>query len=136
MSFVKYSTGRLLVPTLTGPLYRQYLRVKLCPGDGTIRYAPVHHLVLEAFVGPRPEGMNGLHWDDDAMNNQLDNLRWGTDSDNQQDRVRNGRHYNTEKTECIHGHPFSPDNTYVKKNGARNCKTCRKEAAERRKRGR
>jgi hypothetical protein len=51
----------------------------------------VHHLVLEAFVGPRPKGMECCHWDDDATNNRLSNLRWGTRLDNMQDRIRNGR---------------------------------------------
>jgi HNH endonuclease/NUMOD4 motif len=52
----------------------------------------VHHLVLEAFVGPRPEGMEALHWDDDPSNNHLINLRWGTHSENVHDSVRNGTH--------------------------------------------
>ena len=51
----------------------------------------VHCLVLEAFVGPCPDGQEGLHWDDDASNNNLENLRWGTRSDNLYDAVRNGR---------------------------------------------
>lgn len=53
----------------------------------------VHHLVLEAFVGPCPAGQVGLHWDDEPSNNFLENLRWGTRSDNYADYVRNyGRH--------------------------------------------
>jgi hypothetical protein len=38
----------------------------------------VHHLVLEAFVGPCPEGMECLHGDDIPDNNILSNLQWGT----------------------------------------------------------
>jgi len=38
--------------------------------------------VLEAFVGPAPEGHEGLHGDGDPANNRLDNLRWGTRSEN------------------------------------------------------
>jgi len=51
----------------------------------------VHVLVLEAFVGPCPDGCEGLHWNDDPANNYLSNLRWGTRSDNLHDAVRNGR---------------------------------------------
>lgn len=33
----------------------------------------------------------------------------------------------TNQTHCIHGHPFSVENTYVvKSNGARQCVTCRR----------
>lgn len=45
----------------------------------------LHHLVLEAFVGPRPEGMIALHKDDDPTNNKLSNLRWGTRKENAKD---------------------------------------------------
>jgi hypothetical protein len=47
-------------------------------------------LVLEAFAGPRPDGMDALHRDDNPTNNRFDNLRWGTRSDNLFDAVRNG----------------------------------------------
>lgn len=50
----------------------------------------VHHLVLEAFVGPRPAGMQGCHRDDDPRNNALDNLRWDTPAGNKSDAVRRG----------------------------------------------
>jgi hypothetical protein len=42
-------------------------------GQKVPRY--VHHLVLEAFVGPRPEGLVCCHWDGDPGNNRLENLR-------------------------------------------------------------
>lgn len=62
-----------------------YLRVSLCDG-----LAYVHHLVLEAFVGPRPDGMLGLRYDDDPENCTIGNLRWGTFSENAEDAKRNG----------------------------------------------
>jgi hypothetical protein len=49
----------------------------------------VHSLVLEAFKGPRPSGMEALHWDDNKSNNALSNLRWGTVYENQADMARN-----------------------------------------------
>jgi hypothetical protein len=54
------------------------------------RRAHVHWLVLEAFVGPRPRGMLGLHKNDIKSDNDLENLYWGTPSQNMQDRTRNG----------------------------------------------
>lgn len=53
----------------------------------------VHKLVLEAFVGPRPDGMEGCHGDGDATNNRLENLRWDTHQSNTLDSVRHGTHH-------------------------------------------
>lgn len=51
----------------------------------------VHRLVLEAFVGPCPEGMEACHGPDQSpLNNRLENLRWDTPANNQADRVANG----------------------------------------------
>lgn len=50
----------------------------------------LHKMILEAFVGPRPEGMEVLHIDGDKANNQLSNLRWGTHLENCVDRSRHG----------------------------------------------
>jgi len=47
----------------------------------------VHVLVLLAFVGPRPNGMECIHLDNNRANNNPHNLKWGTRSENQQMRV-------------------------------------------------
>lgn len=49
-----------------------------------------HRLVLEAFVGERPEGMEGCHNDGNPANNRLSNLRWDTPKNNHADKVRHG----------------------------------------------
>lgn len=74
--------GHILVPQAkeAGHLWVQL-------GRGNQVY--VHHLVLEAFVGPAPAGMIGLHWDDVPANNHLQNLRWDTRAANVADFVRN-----------------------------------------------
>lgn len=46
----------------------------------------VHTLVLEAFVGPRPEGHEAAHNDNVRSNNKLSNLSWKTRVANQADR--------------------------------------------------
>jgi hypothetical protein len=51
----------------------------------------IHRLVLEAFVGPCPPGMEGCHLDDDPENNRLDNLRWDTPEANREDATRRRR---------------------------------------------
>jgi len=50
----------------------------------------VHSLVLEAFVGPCPDGMECRHLDGDPANNRLDNLRWGTHRENEADKILHG----------------------------------------------
>ena len=50
----------------------------------------VHRLVLEAFVSPRPKGMMCRHLDGNKANNHLSNLAWGTNAENQADRVQHG----------------------------------------------
>jgi hypothetical protein len=55
------------------------------------RCAQVHVLVLEAFVGPCPAGMEACHFPDaDPSNNRLPNLRWDTPRENMIDRLRHG----------------------------------------------
>lgn len=51
----------------------------------------VHRLVLEAFVGPCPEGMECRHFPDrNPRNNRRENLRWGTPVENAHDQVVHG----------------------------------------------
>lgn len=39
---------------------------------------PIHQLVLEAFVGPRPDGAESCHDNDVRSDNRRDNLKWDT----------------------------------------------------------
>ena len=57
----------------------------------------IHRLVLETFVGPCPEGMEGCHDDGNKQNNSLGNLRWDTRSNNILDTVKHGTHNNNAK---------------------------------------
>lgn len=78
------STWEQMKPT---PDDAGYLQTQLCPGKVSRR---IHTLVLLAFVGPCPEGMECCHGDGDKTNNRLNNLRWGTHSENMQDAMRHG----------------------------------------------
>lgn len=93
---------------------------------GSVFTAKVHRLVLEAFVGPCPVGMETCHWDDNPANNRLENLRWDTSKANKLDMVRNGGNHNANKTHCPKDHPLSGDNLVVSKlsKGIRECRTC------------
>lgn len=69
-----------------------YPRVSLIGDDGKRRDRDVHILVLTTFVGTRPErGMQARHLDDVPTNNKLENLCWGTPSQNWEDSRRNGK---------------------------------------------
>lgn len=50
----------------------------------------VHKLVLETFCGPRPKGMVARHLDGNKNNNNISNLAWGTNRQNQLDRFDHG----------------------------------------------
>ena len=50
----------------------------------------VHSLVAEAFIGPVPVGCEVRHKDGDRKNPKLDNLEYGTRSDNIEDAFRHG----------------------------------------------
>jgi len=56
---------------------------QLVLSKNNIKYSKKPHvLVLLAFVGPKPDGMEGCHTDGDSMNNRLENLRWDTHTNN------------------------------------------------------
>lgn len=68
---------------------RGYLNVVL-NRDKKQHWRRVHRLMLETFVGPRPEGTEGCHKNDIKIDNRPENLYWGTHSENMKDAFRNG----------------------------------------------
>lgn len=48
----------------------------------------VHRLVLEAFVGPCPDGLECRHLDGNKANNRASNLCWGTRRENCDDKMK------------------------------------------------
>lgn len=76
------STGRLTVPLSK---------------NGVVRAFKVQHLVLLAFVGPRPDGKECCHKDGHRTNNRADNLYWGTPQQNEADKLRHGTHARGER---------------------------------------
>lgn len=100
-------------------------RVVLCDAEDNRCPRQVHQLVMLAFVGPCPPGMEVRHLDSNPRNNVLANLAYGTRAENARDRVLNGTDWNASKTNCpTCDLPYDEENTYWYK-GARQCKNCR-----------
>lgn len=97
--------------------------------DGVMKARKVHQIVLEAFVGPRPEGIEVMHADDDRTNNRLENLSYGTRQENARQMAERGRRRGgaQKKPECPNGHRYTPDNIYTSPDGYRRCRTCRRD---------
>jgi hypothetical protein len=101
-------------------------------------YVILHHRTLGQFAHrivvilkgrPIPKGFMACHRCGNHGCVNDDHLYVGTMKDNARDTVAMGRHLEANKTECIHGHPFSPENTYVDRKGKRNCRTCQRISA-------
>ena len=85
------STKRKDKPIILKPwLARGYPTVSLSR-DGVMHKFQVHTLVLNAFVGPCPEGMLCLHGDNNSTNNCISNLHWGTHAENMKQMVDDNR---------------------------------------------
>lgn len=80
-------TGNLKKATVTGQDERPFV---LLWRNNRPNLRRIHRLVIEAFVGPRPDGMECCHNDGNPANNQLRNLRWDTSKNNHADKIRHG----------------------------------------------
>lgn len=92
-----------------------------------IRSESAHRIAYRMYKGPIPQNMevdhlccnplciNPLHLD---IKTRKDNVcrSWGTFAGR---KIR--------QTYCVHGHEFSQENTYIKKNGTRICRSCNRQ---------
>lgn len=71
----------------------------------------VHYLVAEAFYGPRPNGgVQVRHLNGNHLDNRVENLQYGSQSENRLDSVRHGTHIQARKKACPRGHVYEPWN--------------------------
>ena len=103
---VRSPRGKILKPGFQG---KGYPAIRL---GG--RWRRIGQLVLEAFIGSRPDGLMALHFNDNKMDNRLWNVYWGSGYDNYLDAVRNGRHPNVGYPSCIVEGCDEPANSGVK----------------------
>lgn len=82
----RYVRGQIRKPLIGG---NGYLMVVLRK-NGDMKIKLIHRVVLETFVGPCPAGMEGCHNDGNHQNNNIQNLRWDTRSNNHYDGIRHG----------------------------------------------
>lgn len=68
---------------------RGYYVVNFTAG-GKRRQHFLHKLVLESFIGPRPDGMDSCHNNGDRLDCSIKNLRWDTKSGNHKDKRKHG----------------------------------------------
>lgn len=59
--------------------------------NGQTTLHTTHSLVLEAFVGSRPQGCEARHKNHNRADARVENLEWGTAQDNSRDRVESDR---------------------------------------------
>lgn len=102
-------------------------KVTLYTAENKLRTHTVHSLVLEAFVGPRPEGLLCRHLNGVPSDNRVENLAWGTGSENQYDSVKHGSHSLSSKAECRYGHKLEGPNITWNSRGHRSCRACNRE---------
>lgn len=133
VSFLRHKAGKTLTRSFAG---RGRARVKLAS-----KSFYVHELVAMTFIGPRPDGMQIRHLDDDFTNNHWTNLAYGTAKENCADSVASGKHVSLmwkSRTHCPQGHEYTPENTYAftNKGGglSRQCKECTRTRNRERKR--
>lgn len=102
-----------------------HLQVKLSKnGKQTTRW--VHQLVSAAFFGERQSGQIVRHLNDIPDDNRLENLAYGTQSDNMWDLARNGGNHQRRRTHCPHGHELVSPNLSrcFAERGHRACLAC------------
>lgn len=65
--------------------------------DGERKTERVHKLILLTFVGPRPPGFHGCHYDGNRKNNHVSNLGWVTVKENMAHKIIHGTRQTGEK---------------------------------------
>jgi hypothetical protein len=87
------------------------------------RPALAHRLSYELFRGPIPAGMQIDHLCRNRKCQNPDHF----DLVDMQENIRRSPLSNVNKTHCKHNHEYTPENTYIRPYGGRDCKACQRE---------
>lgn len=85
------------------------------------RLRPAHRVAYELMVGPIEDGLHIDHLCRTPACINPEHLEPVTPAEN----LRRGLHGRM-VTVCAQGHEYTPENTYIKGNGCRACRTCRR----------
>lgn len=107
-----------------------YLGIKQADGKWRTRHA--HRAMWAALHGWPSKDRCVCHTCDTPLCVNPAHLYLGTMADNMRDRDERRRNHNLNRTHCKFGHPFDAQNTYIKPDGARSCKTCKSNQVKRR----
>ena len=81
------------------------------------RMSLAHRVSYELHVGPIPDGLQLDHLCGNTICVRPEHLEPVTDLENKRRRY-------AAYTICASGHPYDADNTYIRPNGRRDCRTC------------
>lgn len=86
----------------------------------------IHRMVIEAVIGPIPDGLHVDHLCRNRACYRFDHLELVTPAENTR-RGDAGLHMKEmpPKTHCPNGHEFTQENTYINPYGTKICRICR-----------
>lgn len=91
---------------------------------GTLRHVGAHRFAYELLVGPIPEGAHLDHLCRNTSCVRPDHLEPVSSWENIQRGKPSPPVLNKQKTCCVHGHEFTPENTWRDRRGSRHCRVC------------
>lgn len=95
---------------------------------GSNLHVQAHRYSYQISVGPIPDGLFVCHHRDNKGCVRPDHLFLGTNRENILDASAKGllSNQNKDKTHCVRGHHLSGENLWVRKDGGRACRICRR----------